>query len=105
MAALSSQYWRRGYFYSFAQQNKHRYQTFSEVLDDLTIIDKFNEFIKEQEDDIQLPGEKELGQVKEKIAALDSMNTEANQALETYLSFTQTRKKKVLHQSRKIFDR
>ena len=87
MAALSSQYWRRGYFYSFAQQNKHRYQTFSEVLDDLTIIDKFNEFIKEQEDDIQLPGEKELGQVKEKIAALDSMNTEANQALETLSQF------------------
>ena len=87
MATLSSQYWRRGYFYSFAQQNKHRYQTFSEVLDDLTIIDKFNEFIKEQEDDIQLPGEKELGQVKEKIAALDSMNTEANQALETLSQF------------------
>ena len=87
MAALSSQYWRRGYFYSFAQQNKHRYQTFSEVLDDLTIIDKFNEFIKEQEDDIQLPGEKELGQVKEKIAALDSMNAEVNQALETLSQF------------------
>lgn len=87
MAALSSQYWRRGYFYSFAQQNKHRYQTFSEVLDDPTIIDKFNEFIKEQEDDIQLPGEKELGQVKEKIAALDSMNAEANQALETLSQF------------------
>ena len=87
MAALSSQYWRRGYFYTFAQQNKHRYQTFSEVLDDLTIIDKFNEFIKEQEDDIQLPGEKELGQVKEKIAALDSMNAEANQALETLSQF------------------
>jgi len=87
MAALSSQYWRRGYFYSFAQQNKHRYQTFSEVLDDLTIIDKFNEFIKEQEDDIQLPGEKELGQVKEKITALDSMNAEANQALETLSQF------------------
>ena len=86
-AALSSQYWRRGYFYTFAQQNKHRYQTFSEVLDDLTIIDKFNEFIKEQEDDIQLPGEKELGQVKEKIAALDSMNIEANQALETLSVF------------------
>jgi len=87
MAALSSQYWRRGYFYSFAQQNKHRYQTFSEVLDDLTIIDKFNEFIKEQEYDIQLPGEKELGQVKEKIAALDSMNAEVNQALETLSQF------------------
>jgi len=87
MAALSSQYWRRGYFYTFAQQNKHRYQTFSEVLDDLTIIDKFNEFIKEQEDDIQLPGEKELRQVKEKIASLDSMNVEANQALETLSVF------------------
>jgi carboxyl-terminal processing protease len=87
MATLSSQYWRRGYFYTFAQQNKHRYQTFSEVLDDLTIIDKFNEFIKEQEDDILLPGEKELGQVKEKIAALDSMNVEANQALETLSVF------------------
>ena len=87
MAAPSSHHWRRGYFYSFAQQNKHRYQTFSEVLDDLTIIDKFNEFIKEQEDDIQLPGEKELGQVKEKIAALDSMNAEVNQALETLSQF------------------
>ncbi|MBC8346747.1 MAG: S41 family peptidase [Candidatus Marinimicrobia bacterium] len=87
MASLSSQYWRRGYFYSFAQQNKHLYPSFSDVKNDHIIMDKFYDFIKEQDDDILLPGEKELGTIKEKIAVLDSMNAEAKQALETLSDF------------------
>ena len=93
METLSSQYWRRGYFYAFAQQNKHRYETFSDVLSDSEILIKFSEFINDQDDDIQLPGEKELDVLEEKIAALDSMNTKANQALEMLTEFYEYQEK------------
>ncbi len=86
MQSLSSQYWRKGYFYSFAQQNKHHYKTFSDVENDNSIMDKFQQFIQEQ-DDILLPGEKELGTVTDRITELDSTNFEVNQALEVISNF------------------
>ena len=87
MASLSSQYWRRGYFYSFAQRHKHQYKTFTSVERDNSIMKKFQSFIDEQEDEILLPGEKELGTVTEKIAKLDSTNSNINDALSLISDF------------------
>ncbi|MEA1881263.1 MAG: S41 family peptidase [Candidatus Marinimicrobia bacterium] len=87
MQSLSSQYWRNGYFYSFAQRNKHYYNTFSDVENDSAIMDKFKEFVKEQDREIQLPGEKELKTVKQKIAQLDSTNTQVIDALQLISTF------------------
>ena len=52
MASLSSQYWRRGYFYSFAQRHKHHYKTFTSVESDNSLMNKFQSFVNEQEDEI-----------------------------------------------------
>jgi len=87
MQSLSSQYWRRGYFYSFAQRNKHQYKTFADVENDNAIMDKFQNFIEEQDDNILLPGEKELETVSEKIAELDSSHVEVNKALSVISQF------------------
>ncbi|MBT3479217.1 MAG: S41 family peptidase [Candidatus Marinimicrobia bacterium] len=87
MQSLSSQYWRRGYFYSFAQRSKHLYKTFTDVESDNTIMDKFHKYIDEQADDILLPGEKELETVTKKIAELDSTNAGINDALSLISDF------------------
>lgn len=87
MASLSSQYWRRGYFYSFAQRHKHHYKTFTSVESDNSLMNKFQSFVNEQEDEILLPGEKELGTVTEKIATLDSTNSNINDALSLISDF------------------
>ena len=87
MQSLSSQYWRNGYFYSFAQRNKHHYNSFSDVENDTAIMDKFQAFVKEQDNEIQLPGKKELRTVQEKITELDSTNVEVKDALQVISNF------------------
>jgi carboxyl-terminal processing protease len=81
LQSLSSQYWRNGYFYSFAQRNKHQYQSFTDVENDDAIVTKFQKFIEDQDDEILLPGEKELKTLSQKVAELDSTRTEINNAL------------------------
>ena len=87
LQSLSSQYWRNGYFYSFAQRNKHQYQSFTDVENDDAIVTKFQKFIEDQDDEILLPGEKELKTVSQKVAELDSTRTEINNALALILEF------------------
>lgn len=80
MDMVSSQYWRSGFFYSFAQENKHNYSDYNAVLNDDKLMDKFNEFIRTK-NSVILPGEKELNDLSEKIANLDSTNQSAKDAL------------------------
>ncbi len=72
LQSLSSQYWINGYFYSFAQRNKHQYQSFTDVE---------QKFIEDQDAEILLPGEKEFKTVFKKVAELDSTKSEINDAL------------------------
>ena len=81
LQSLSSQYWINGYFYSFAQRNKHQYQSFSDVENDANIVTKFQKFIEDQDAEILLPGEKEFKTVFKKVAELDSTKSEINDAL------------------------
>ena len=81
LQSLSSQYWINGYFYSFAQRNKHQYQSFTDVENDVNLVTKFQKFIKDQDDEILLPGEKEFKTVSQKVAELDSTKSEINNAL------------------------
>ena len=86
MDMVSSQYWRSGFFYSFAQENKHSYSDYNGVLNDDKLMDKFNEFIKTK-NRITLPGKKELNDLSEKIANLDSTNQSAKDALSMLSQF------------------
>ena len=86
MKSLTSQYWRSGYFYSFSQENKHHYASFKSVLNDDSLLDKFKNYTESKES-VDLPGEKELNIVIEKISELDSTDIRANDALDLLSDF------------------
>ena len=86
MKSLTSQYWRSGYFYSFSQENKHHYASFKSVLNDDSLLDKFKNYTESKES-VDLPGEKELNIVIEKISELDSTDIRANDALNLLSDF------------------
>jgi len=86
MKSLTSQYWRSGYFYSFSQENKHHYTSFESVLNDDSLLDKFKNYTASKES-VDLPGEKELNIVIEKISELDSTDIRANDALNLLSDF------------------
>lgn len=86
MKSLTSQYWRSGYFYSFSQENKHHYASFKSVLNDDSLLDKFKNYTESKES-VDLPGEKELNIVIEKISELDSTDIRANDALNLLRDF------------------
>ena len=86
MKSLTSQYWRSGYFYSFSQENKHHYTSFESVLNDDSLLDKFKNYTASKES-VDLPGEKELNIVIEKISELDSTDIRANNALNLLSDF------------------
>jgi carboxyl-terminal processing protease len=86
MKSLTSQYWRNGYFYSFSQENKHHYTSFESVLNDDSLLDKFKNYTASKES-VDLPGEKELNIVIEKISELDSTDIRANDALNLLSDF------------------
>ena len=86
MKSLTSQYWRSGYFYSFSQENKHHYTSFESVLNDDSLLDKFKNYTASKKS-VDLPGEKELNIVIEKISELDSTDIRANDALNLLSDF------------------
>ncbi len=86
MKSLTSQYWRSGYFYSFSQENKHHYASFKSVLNDDSLLDKFKNYTESKES-VDLPGEKELNIVIEKISELDSTDIRTNDALNLLSDF------------------
>ncbi len=86
MKSLTSQFWRNGYFYSFAQENKYRYNSFEDVVKDKNLLIEFEKYL-DKKDNILLPGQKELITVSEKINELDSTNINANKALKDLNSF------------------
>ena len=86
MKSLTSQYWRSGYFYSFSQENKHHYASFKSVLNDDSLLDKFKNYTETKES-VDLPGEKELNIVIEKISELDSTDIRTNDALNLLSDF------------------
>ncbi|MBT3738691.1 MAG: hypothetical protein HOG33_06310 [Candidatus Marinimicrobia bacterium] len=86
MKILSSQYWRNGYFYAFAQQNKYKYTSFSEVEKDDQLLFDFKNFIKDK-DPITLPGKKDLDSFALKIEKIDSTNSLVKSAIKSLNEF------------------
>ena len=79
--------WRKGLFFNFAQERQHRYDTYEDVLMDVTILDDFKSYIDDQEIDVNTDGEKELEKAKEKILSLDSTNMDLTHAFDFVETF------------------
>ena len=86
MESISTQYWRNGYFYSFAQENKFQYETFVDVKKDTELLNKFYDYIKDL-DKAMLPGQKELTELEKNITSIDSTDASARKALNTLSDF------------------
>ena len=86
MDVITSQFWRKGYFYSFAQKNKHLYENFDQVQKDPMIIIKFIDFTKGK-NDLTLPGKKELSQLEKDLYDLDSSNVSIKKAVKQISEF------------------
>ena len=86
MEMISTQFWRNGYFYSFAQENKFLYDSFSDVKKDKELFNKFNKYLDKRKK-AALPGQKELNDLEENIMSIDSTDTNARKALNTLSDF------------------
>ena len=86
MDLVTTQFWRNGYFYSFAQENKFHYKKFSDVESDQLLIDKFYKYINKHKK-VTLPGQKDLAQLEESIFSIDSTNIKARKALNALNDF------------------
>ena len=86
MEMISTQFWRNGYFYSFAQENKFLYDSFSAVQKDKELFNKFNKYLDKRKK-AALPGQKELNDLEKNIMSIDSTDTNARKALNTLSDF------------------
>ena len=90
MSVITTQYWRKGYFYSYAQKNKFLYNNFDEVERDANLTRKFIDFTKDR-DQISLPGKKELSLLEKSLQDLDSTNFSIRQAVQTISDFYESK--------------
>ena len=90
MSVITTQYWRKGYFYSYAQKNKFLYNNFDEVERDANLTSKFIDFTKDR-DQISLPGKKELSLLEKSLQDLDSTNMSIKQAIQTISDFYESK--------------
>ena len=81
MEPLTVQYWRSGFFYSFAQENKFQYEKFEDVENDNELMSKFNNFISTK-DKVRLPGEEVLEEIEEKMTALGKIDNKTKKAMD-----------------------
>ena len=80
MEPLTVQYWRSGFFYSFAQENKFQYEKFKDVENDNELMSKFNNFILTK-NKVRLPGEEVLEEIEEKMTALGKIDNKTKKAM------------------------
>ncbi|SVE09048.1 uncharacterized protein METZ01_LOCUS461902, partial [marine metagenome] len=74
--------WRKGLFFSFAQQRQHKYDSYEDALIDLDLITDFKVFIDDHELDVATEGERQLQEARTKLTALDSTNMDLTHAFD-----------------------
>ena len=79
--------WRKGLFFSFAQQRQHKYDSYEDALIDLDLITDFKVFIDDHELDVNTEGEKQFREARRKIAAFDSTNMDLTHAFDFVETF------------------
>ena len=84
---LLQECWRKGLFFSFAQERQHKYDNYEDALIDLDLINDFKVFIDEHELDLNTDGEKQFQEARKKLAALDSTNMDLTHAFDFVETF------------------
>ena len=84
---LLQECWRKGLFFSFAQERQHKYDNYEDALIDLDLINDFKVFIDGHELDLTTDGEKQFQQARTKLTALDSTNMDLTHAFDFVETF------------------
>ena len=84
---LLQECWRKGLFFSFAQERQHKYDNYEDALIDLELINDFKVFIDDHELDLNTDGEKQFQEARKKLAALDSTNMDLTHAFDFVETF------------------
>ena len=92
MEPLTIQYWRSGYFYSFAQENKFQYENFMDVDKDNQLLNKFKDYVSSKKS-IMLPGQKELKDAEEKMSSLGEFDDKTKNAIKDIDLFYEEQKR------------
>ena len=79
--------WRKGLFFSFAQEWQHKYDSYEDALIDLDLMADFKVFIDAHEVDVTTEGEKQFQEARTKITALDSTNMDLTLAFDFVETF------------------
>ena len=79
--------WRKGLFFSFAQEWQHKYDSYEDALIDLDLMADFKVFIDAHEVDVTTDGEKQFQEARTKITALDSTNMDLTLAFDFVETF------------------
>jgi len=79
--------WRKGLFFSFAQERQHKYDIYEDALIDLDLMTDFKVFIDDHELDVITDGEKQFREARTKIVALDSTNMDLTHAFDFVETF------------------
>ena len=79
--------WRKGLFFSFAQERQHKYDIYEDALIDLDLMTDFKVFIDDHELDVITDGEKQFREARIKLAALDSTNMDLTHAFDFVETF------------------
>jgi len=79
--------WRKGLFFSFAQERQHKYDIYEDALIDLDLMTDFKVFINDHELDVITDGEKQFREARTKITALDSTNMDLTHAFDFVETF------------------
>ena len=79
--------WRKGLFFSFAQERQHIYDIYEDALIDLDLMKDFKVFIDDHELDVITDGEKQFQEARTKITSLDSTNMDLTLAFDFVETF------------------
>lgn len=90
---LTRECWRKGFFFTFAHENKNSYETFEEIVNDKDIMDKFFEYLSNNELEIKLDGQSQFEQSKDKLQKYDQKNAKLNYAFKMIEEFIVEREK------------
>ncbi|MFH1850890.1 MAG: S41 family peptidase [Candidatus Neomarinimicrobiota bacterium] len=79
--------WRKGLFFSFAQENRDRFASQDAILIDAELLSDFKSFLDRHELDLPISGESALDEARDKLTVIDSTNAELNLAFQQINKF------------------
>ncbi|HDY75096.1 MAG TPA: hypothetical protein ENH49_01090, partial [Candidatus Marinimicrobia bacterium] len=86
---LTRECWRKSYFFSFARDNKMKYPTMDDVLNEENMMQLFSDYLSGKELDIKLDGQIQFEESVEKLKKYDDKNAKLNYAFKSIEEFIQ----------------